>query len=196
MKKVQRIKDNITPKDFKHLINYLKADTSVRANRKDRLIKLFNILYSTGLRVNETTQLTNSKLKELLTTKQTKVIAHKQSIEKIIYITDSTKKELSKLFTDIQDNEDLIFTSERGSKRSPLAINSVIRDINQYLKKVFPNNNITSHSFRQTLITELAQKNINTKVIQSLIGHKAISSTYRYIKPSQEDITSSLDLIR
>ena len=62
MKKIERIKDNITPQEFKHLINYLKADTSVRANRKDRLIKLFNILYSTGLRVNETTQLTNSKL--------------------------------------------------------------------------------------------------------------------------------------
>jgi len=61
---------------------------------------------------------------------------------------------------------------------------------------VFPNKNITSHSFRQTLITELAQKNINTKVIQTLIGHKSISSTYRYIKPSQEDITSSLDLVR
>jgi len=196
MKKIQRIKDNITPKDFKHLINYLKADSSVRANRKDRLIKLFNILYSTGLRVNETTQLTNSKLKELLSTKQTKVIAHKQSIEKIIYITESTKKELSKLFPILEDNEDLIFTSERGSKKSPLAINSVIRDINQYLKKVFPNNNITSHSFRQTLITELAEKNINTKVIQTLIGHKSITSTYRYIKPSQDQIVNSLDLIR
>jgi len=196
MKKIERIKDNITQQEFKHLINYLKADTSVRANRKDRLIKLFNILYSTGLRVNETTQLTNFKLKELLNTKQTKIIAHKQSLEKVIYITENTRKQLLKLFPEITENEDLLFTSERGSKNSPLAVNSVIRDINQYLKKVFPNKNITSHSFRQTLITELAQKNINTKVIQTLIGHKSISSTYRYIKPSQEDITNSLDLVR
>ena len=193
---IKKLKDNISNKNFKHLINYLKADTTIRASRKDRLLKLFNILYLTGLRVNETTQLTNNKIIELIKTKQTKVIAHKQSLEKIIYITDSSKKDLSSLFKDIENNDNFIFTSERGSKNSPLAINSVIRDINFYLKKVFPNNNITSHSFRQSLISELAEKNINTKVIQTLIGHKSISSTYRYIKPSQEQILNSLDLVR
>lgn len=193
---IQKVKDNISNKNFKHLINYLKADTSIRASRKDRLLKLFNLLYITGLRVNETTTLTNKKIKELIENKQTKVIAHKQKIEKVIYLTESSKKDLFNLFKNIEDNDNFIFTSERGSKNSPLAINSVIRDINFYLKKVFPNNNITSHSFRQTLISELAEKNINTKVIQTLIGHKSISSTYRYIKPSEEQILNSLDLVR
>ena len=193
--KIKKIKDNISSKDFKHLINYLKADSSVRAIRKDRLLKLFNLLYITGLRVNETTQLTNRNFKELLENKQLKVIAHKQKVEKFIYLTDSSKKDIEKYFT-LEDNDDLVFTSERGSKKSPLAINSVIRDINLYLQKVFPNQYLTSHSFRQSLITELAEKNINTKVIQSLIGHTSISSTYRYIKPSQEQILNSLDLVR
>jgi len=193
--KIAKIKDNISKKEFQHLINYLIADISVRTIRKDRLLKLFNLLYISGLRVNETTTLTNMQIKELLEQKQTKVIAHKQKIEKIIYLTESSRKQLSKYF-EIIDDYNLVFQSERGSKRDSLSSNSVIRDINSYLKKVFPNKNLTSHSFRQSLITELAEKNINTKVIQTLIGHKSISSTYRYIKPSEEQILNSLDLVR
>ena len=193
--KIAKIKDNISKKEFQHLINYLIADISVRSIRKDRLLKLFNLLYITGLRVNETTTLTNIQIKELLVQKQTKVIAHKQKLEKVIYLTESSRKQVRRYF-EIIDNDYLIFQSERGSKRSSLSSNSVIRDINSYLKKVFPAKNLTSHSFRQSLITELAEKNINTKVIQTLIGHKSISSTYRYIKPSEEQILNSLDLVR
>lgn len=196
MKQITRIKDNISKSEFKHLINYLQADEAVRVNRKDRLLKLFNLLYITGLRVNETSQITNNKLLELINSKSTKVIAHKQKLEKKIYITANGSKELQKYFKDLEANDNFIFISERGSKRSPLSTNSVIRDINLYLKKVFPNKNITSHSFRQSIITELAQKSINPKVIQTLIGHKSISSTFRYIKPSQEQILNSLDLVR
>lgn len=195
-KRITKVKDNISKTEFKHLINYLKADTDLRESRRSRLEKIFNLLYVTGLRVNETTQITNNKLIELLTTRKTKVIAHKQKLEKVIYITENGQKQLSKVFIDIEANNSHLLTSERGNKKDSLSTNSVIRDINSYLKKVFPNKNITSHSFRQTLITELAQKNINTKVIQTLIGHKDISTTYRYIKPSEEDILSSLDLVR
>jgi len=192
---IKKIKDNISSKEFKFLLNFTKADNSLRPQRRDRLLKIFNLLYITGLRVNETSQFTNKTIKELIENKTTKVIAHKQKTEKIVYITDSGAKELKRYF-DIKSDNDLVFTSERGSKRSPLSINSVIRDINHYLKKVFPNKYFTSHSFRQTLITELAEKNINTKTIQTLIGHKNITSTYRYIKPSQEQILNSLDLVR
>jgi len=195
MKRVTKIKDNITSKEYKHLSSYLKVDDSIRTSRRERLLKLFTILHLFGIRVNEATQLTNNMIKELVETKCLKLVAHKQSKEKLIHVSDKGVKLLNKVF-DIQSNDNLLFTSERGNKNEPLSVNSVIRDVNSYLKKVFPNKNITSHSFRQTLITELAQKNVNTKIIQELIGHKDISSTYRYIKPSQADITSSLELIR
>lgn len=193
--KVTKIKDNITPKEFKHLLNYLKSDDGIRENRKERLNKVFNLLYVLGLRVNELSQVTNNMMIELLTHKQLKLISHKQKLEKMVYITDNGVKTLTKIFSDLEPNENLIFVSERCSK-TPLSINSMIRDTNSYLKTVFPHKNITSHSFRQTLITELAQSNINTKVIQTLIGHKDISTTYRYIKPSENDLMNSLEAVR
>lgn len=196
MSKITRIKDNITNTEFKHLLNYIEADSTLRAIRKDRLLKMFSLLYVTGLRVNETTQITNNKLLELLNTKSIKVIAHKQQLEKKIFITDSGVKQLKKYFRGIESNDNYLFVSERGTKREALATNSVIRDINTYLKKVFINKNITTHSFRQSLISELAQANINTKIIQTLIGHKDISTTYNYIKVAEKDIITSLNLVR
>jgi len=191
---VQRIRDNITEKEFKYLIRHLQENINIRANRKDRLIKTFHLLYVTGLRVNETVQLTNNMMIELLSTNKVKVVAHKQKREKLIYLTEFGKKQLSKVFI-LEANNDYIFTSERG-KNERLAVNSVIRDVNEYLRRVFPDKKLSSHSFRASLITDLANKNINVKTIAELVSHADTSTTYRYIRPSEQDIMKSLESVR
>ena len=50
---MKRIKDNITKKDFRFLMNFLQSDESIRKVRKDRLQKIFTLLYSLGIRLNE-----------------------------------------------------------------------------------------------------------------------------------------------
>lgn len=196
MKDVKLIKDNISEAELEHLLNYIKIDKSIREERKIRLTRIFAILWVTGLRVNETVQLTNSKMLELIKTGETKVVAHKQKKEKIIYATKNGIKLLKNNFNDLENNEQFILTTERGSKTDKLQTNSVIRDVNTYLKKVFPHKTLTSHSFRQSLITELANKGVNVKTIAELISHSDISTTYRYIRPSQVDIKKSLELVR
>ena len=196
MKHIKLLKDNISELEFNHLLTYTKSDKDIREERRTRLLRIFSILWVTGLRVNETVQLTNSKMLELITIGQTKVVAHKQKKEKIIYATKKGIKLLKNVFSDVNDSERFLLTTERASKTDKLQTNSVIRDVNTYLKKVFPHKTLTSHSFRQSLITELANKGINVKTIAELISHSDISTTYRYIKPSQVDIKNSLELVR
>lgn len=192
---MKRIKENITKEKFTVLINNLKSDTKIRANRKDRLIVIYSLLYYTGLRVNETTQFTANKLLELIKEKTLIVETHKTKTERKLYITDNGQKELKKIFKDLKPSEELLIRSERVTK--VLDNQSIILDVNSYLKVIFGKEaRITSHSFRQTLITELAEANINTKVIQSFIGHKSSSSTLRYIKPSESNIINSLNGVR
>ena len=45
----------------------------------------------------------------------------------------------------------------------------------------------SSHSFRSGIITELGNKGINAKIIQEFIGHKNVTTTMNYIKPSKDD---------
>ena len=82
MAKIKKIRDTITDKEFKHLINYLAADTAIRPGRKDRLNKMFHLLHLFGLRVNEVTQITNNTLIELVKQGQVKITAHKQKKKK------------------------------------------------------------------------------------------------------------------
>jgi len=102
------------------------------------------------------------------------------------------------VFANTQSDDNYVFVSERGkSKTSVMNPISVIRDINSYLKDVFgQDTRITSHSFRQTLISNLATAGVNTKIIQNLIGHKSINTTYRYIKTTEVDIMKSLEMVR
>ena len=194
---IKKIRDNINQKEFNHLINYLTADTSISQNRKERLIKVFHLIHIFGIRVNEASQITNNKLLELINTGSTKIIAHKQKKEKIIYATKKAVATIKKVFNPLKANDNYLLVSERGSKKTPLNPNSMIRDINSYLKKVFPNKNITSHSFRASLISELINdKNISAKIVQQLIGHSDIQTTFRYAKVSEQNIMNSLELVR
>ena len=194
---ITKIRDNINQKEFQHLLNYTQSDTTISTARQNRLIKVFHLLHLFAIRVNECSQITNNKLLELISTGSTKIIAHKQKKEKIIYATKSAIKTIKKVFNPIEANDNYILVSERGSKTTPLNPNSMIRDINTYLKKVFPNKNITSHSFRASLISELINdKNISPKIVQQLIGHSDIQTTFRYAKVSEQNIMNSLELVR
>lgn len=193
---MRRIKENISKEEFELLIRYLRVDNTIRDIRRDRLLKLFHLLWFLGIRVNETTQFTNNMMIELLQEKKLIIKSHKQGSEKLVYLTDSSQKILKKIFCDIKSNDNYIFVSER-SKKSTLESASVIRDVNTYIRKVFGSKSrITSHSFRRSLISELAVRGVNIKVIQNLISHKSINTTYRYITTSETDLTDSLSTIR
>lgn len=194
-KAITKIRDNILPSEYRHLQNYLQADTTIRASRKDRLSKMFLFLHQFCIRVNEITQITNNMLIELLEQSQLKIVAHKQTKEKIIYLTKRGKKLIQAAFPNIEPNDDYIFRTERHNK--PLTQPSVIRDINSYLKSVFPNKNILSHSFRSSIISELLNdKNISPSVVQQMAGHSSISTTFLYSKVTDQNIMNSLELVR
>lgn len=196
-KKISKIKENISEQQYKLLLSSLRGSQSIRKTRKDRLLKLFVILYNLGIRVNETSQFTNNMMNELLSKSKLIIKSHKQCSEKVVYVTETAKKEIKKIFGDIPNDNKKVFVSERGSKSTPLEPTAMIRDVNNYLRSVFGSDTrLTSHSFRQTLISNLAINGVNTKVIQNLVGHRSINTTYRYIKSSEADIMAALETAR
>jgi len=196
-KNITRLKANIEPEQYKLLLNSLKGNSQIRAVRKDRLLKIFVTIYNLGIRLNECSQFSNAMMNELLNTGKLIITSHKQGSEKMVYITSNGAKEIKKIFGAIPNDDKLIFVSERGSKTSPMNPIAMINDVNSYLKTVFgADTRIKSHSFRQTLISNLATSGVNTKIIQNLVGHKSINTTYRYITTKSSDITKALELVR
>ena len=191
---MKRIKDNVREEDFKLLMNSLRGNEDIRPQRQQRLIRIFTMLYYLGIRVNECSQFTGLMISELINERKIKIIAHKQKSEKEILLSERGRNAFIKVFSDL-DSEHFVFVSERGNKNDVLAPESLIRDCNSYLKSVFTDRNITSHSFRQTLITRLAEAGVNVKVIQEIVSHKSISSTYGYIKVTEDVKVNALNTL-
>ena len=154
-------------------------------------MKIFSLLYYSGLRVNEITQIKYSHIEEIIKTGETVIISHKTKRERVLYFSDSAIKELVKYFTYDDSTLNHYCITSWGNPKKTFHEISLIQLVNKYMKQIL-GTGYTSHSFRQGLITEMGSKSINPKIIQSFIGHKNINTTLGYIKPTEEDIKRSL----
>ena len=122
-----------------------------------------------------------------------KIDISKTSTQRKLYLTNSFQKELLKLFDfKIEDDENRII-SKGSNKNKKTSINKIvfIQHVNKIIKEIL-GEGFSSHSFRQGLITEMGSKSINIKIISQFVGHKNISTTMGYIKPTDEQIKEAL----
>jgi len=189
--KVKRIKESITEKEFKKLMSYIRGDDSIRENTRMNLLRTFIFLYYCGLRLNEVQELKIIDVKNLLKNEMIKIYISKTSSERKVYLTPTFKKEIDKLFDfTIEDDSNKIIHKSTSKKTG---INNIvfIQQVNSKMKEIL-GEGFTSHSFRQGLITEMGSKSINIKIISNFIGHKNVSTTLGYIKPTDDQIKNSL----
>jgi integrase/recombinase XerD len=188
---IKKIRKPIGEAEFKKLMNHLRGDDSLKDFSKTRLLRVFSLLYYSGCRLNELSQLTVKQIKQILETRETTIISHKVKAERILYFSANAVKELSKYFIlEDQDENNLVITSW-GKPKQQLHHISLIQSVNKYIQSVI-GDQYSSHSFRSGIITDLAINQINPKIIQSFIGHRNINTTLRYVKPSEADIKNAL----
>ena len=192
-KEFKKIKENITEVEYKKLMSFVRGNETLRLNTKQNLLRTFTILFFTGLRLNEVQELKIIDIKNLLENGNVKIDISKTSTQRKLYLTNSFQKELLKLFDfTIEDDENRII-SKGSNKNKKTSINKIvfIQQVNKIIKEIL-GEGFSSHSFRQGLITEMGSKSINIKIISQFVGHKNISTTMGYIKPTDEQIRGAL----
>ena len=192
-KEFKKIKENITEVEYKKLMSFVRGNETLRFNTKQNLLRTFTILFFTGLRLNEVQELKIIDIKNLLQNGNVKIDISKTSTQRKLYLTNSFQKELLKLFDfKIEDDENRII-SKGSNKNKKTSINKIvfIQQVNTTIKEIL-GEGFSSHSFRQGLITEMGSKSINIKIISQFVGHKNISTTMGYIKPTDEQIRDAL----
>jgi len=190
-KHIKRVKKSVTAKEYKKLMAFVRGDEDIKSFSQKRFLKIFSLLYYSGLRVNEITQIKYSHIEEIINTGETIVVSHKTKRERILYFSESAVKEIKKYFTYKENELNNFCITSWGNPQKTFHEVSLIQLVNKYMKNIL-GDNYTSHSFRQGLITEMGSKSVNPKIIQSFIGHRNISTTLGYIKPTEEDIKLSL----
>lgn len=179
----------ILDKEFSILKSYVNGLETYQTT-KTKWIRSLEILYMSGLRVSEILDIRIKDIKNGIEKSELSVFVKKQKIIRHIPLSQKSVNILKRLIKDETDMDNY-FIHKRNSKRSNLNPNGFTKEFNDLLQLVL-GKDYSSHSFRKGLITQMSIKGINPKITQTFIGHRNVTTTLNYYKPTVEDVRECL----
>ena len=173
---------NLSEDEVELLLN--APDCSTVQGKRDKTI--LELLYSTGLRISE---LTNLELSQINLKRGVIKILGKGGKERIVPIgqtaLDWVKDYLDNVRKDILDKNDNIylFLNNKGQKISRKSCWSFITS---YSRAVLKNKNISPHALRHAFATHLLNNGADLRSVQMLLGHSSLSTTQIYTHVAKE----------
>lgn len=146
-----------------------------------RNIVVLELLFSTGMRVSE---VSNLKISAINFGDDTIRIFGKGSKERIMCISKELSKTISNYLTTRSRTTDYLLVNRLGNRLSEQSIRYMVND---YANAVGAPLHITPHMFRHTFATELHNEDVDIWYIQQFLGHSSIATTqiYTYISTSK-----------
>ena len=139
-----------------------------------RNIVVLELLFSTGMRVSE---VSNLKISAINFGDNTIRIFGKGSKERIMCINDNLSKTISNYLTARSRKTDYLLANRLGNRLSEQSIRYMVND---YANAVGAQLHITPHMFRHTFATELHNEDVDIRYIQQFLGHSSIATTQIY----------------
>lgn len=177
----ERSLDLITIEELESL---LKApDTNTLRGLRDKA--MFEMLFSTGLRVSELCALPrdiNLKLDEMS-------VRGKGEKVRVVFISDDARNAVKKYLDKRDDMDDALFVQIGGKGNEKLAQKkdslrltprSVERIIKQYAINCGISKKVTPHVIRHSFATDLLRNGADLRSVQMLLGHANINTTQIY----------------
>ena len=144
---------------------------------------IFELLYSTGIRVSE---LVGLKIQDVsMENRQIKVLG-KGKKERIALFGTPSYQRLKSYFLVREEllkgrKKDFLFLDARGEPLTPHGVRYIM---NQYTKG--SKKKVTPHMFRHTFATDMLNEGADLKTVQELLGHENLSTTQIYTHVSNE----------
>ena len=186
------------PKKDKKLPNFLQSDElqkifdSINLETplgiRNRLI--VELLYASGLRVSELTNLTLDSIN--LNNREIRVLG-KGSKERIVFFGEYAKKYLDLYLSDSRpllldkNKTNILLLNNNGDPISTRGIELVIDNI---VRDAALKHNISPHVLRHTFATDLLNNGADLKSVQELLGHSSLSTTQIYTHITNERLRS------
>ena len=173
---------NISEQDVEKILN--APDCKTIQGKRDKTI--LELLYATGLRVSE---LTNLKLNQVDITRGIIRVMGKGGKERIIPVGETAlawlKSYIDLVRSQLAINDDnlFIFLSNKGKQISRKVCWSLIVG---YSKKSLENKVISPHSLRHAFATHLLNHGADLRSVQMLLGHSSLSTTQIYTHVAKE----------
>lgn len=190
-KKKQKLPKILYNNEVKMFINSI--DTSKVYGTRNKA--LFLLLYSTGIRVSECS---NLKLDNINFSEQIVSVLGKGNKERLVPINESVLEYLN-IYIETErkninkNNLDYLFINNKGGQLTSRGIRYLAEKISNTCNL----NNISPHTFRHSLATSLLRAGMDLRFIQEILGHSNLSSTEIYTSLNEEEIKNQyLDKMR
>lgn len=173
----RKLPDTLSVDEIDILLNAI--DHSTPEGSRNRAI--LELLYSSGLRVSELTEL---KFSNILFEHQFLKILGKGNKERLVPIGSSALKHLQIYIDQIRCHipikkgyENYIFLNRRGTSLSRVMIFMIIKELAAISNL---NKNISPHTFRHSFATHLIEGGADLRAVQEMLGHESITTTEIY----------------
>jgi integrase/recombinase XerD len=156
-------------------------DHSSPSGARDRAI--LEVLYSSGLRVSE---LTNLKISQVYLDIGFLRIIGKGSKERLVPIGRDAAKYLQIYIKEVRNNvaqkikkgyEDFVFLNKLGSNLSRISVFTMIKT---QVARAGVQKNVSPHTFRHSFATHLIEGGADLRAVQEMLGHESITTTEIY----------------
>lgn len=185
----ERQLDLISDKDLELLLSSASLK-DLKSLRDKAILELF---FSTGLRVSELCFL---KISNINLKKDEFSIKGKGDKIRVVFLSDNAKKSLKEYLDRRTDMNEALFMRipKNGkmpdlnnlNKDSNLTPRSVQRIIKYYAAKAGITGKLTPHTLRHMFATDLLQNGADIRSVQSMLGHKNITTTQIYTHVSDK----------
>lgn len=149
---------------------------------------IFELLYSSGLRVSELCAL---DLNQVSPPKGMLRILGKGSKERIVPVGEQAQDSLKKYLESGRpllakgDEKEALFLNQKGGRITARGVQYVL---DQYVKKGALRYKVSPHAFRHSFATHLLDNGADLRVIQELLGHESLSTTQVYTDVSRSHL--------
>ena len=176
--------DFLTIKEVERLFESISEDDPYELRDKT----IFELLYSSGLRISEAIELESGHID--FENSFINVVG-KGDKERIVPINEEAKRLLLKYLK--ESRQDILGTRESeylfiSKKGSMLNRKSVWRLLKNYVAGTRINKNITPHTLRHSFATHLLENGADLRSVQELLGHMDISTTQVYTHLAKENL--------
>ena len=173
----RKLPDILSYSEITQLLESVKLGTP--EGHRNRAI--LEVLYSSGLRVSELTEL---KIGNIYFNIGFLKITGKGNKERLVPIGKDALKYLGIYLNDVRNtqkvakgHEEFVFLNRRGKKLSRVMVFLIIKKL---VEEVGIKKNVSPHTFRHSFATHLVEGGADLRAVQEMLGHESITTTEIY----------------
>ena len=152
---------------------------------------LFKMMYSSGCRISE---ITNLKLSDFMDNYHSAIVTGKGNKQRRVFFGGDARNALARYYQDrkkvmaenhIEKPTDQLFINQKGE---PISVAGIRYIITRYSGVEGTNHHVNPHAFRHTFATTMLNNGADVRIVQEMLGHSSISTTQRYTHVTTEKL--------